>query len=442
MKVVSLSIILLCIAISIMNLGKTNKVTRDAEPIILEIPMMDVMNHGKGIENAEELKQFDPKNRTDPWALTWKTIFAENESISLEKMRQASSVDYYACCGLGHRLSKNADAYYIASRKLNFSFRTQWGKCDETEVHQHLFGPQPPSLLPLNVSTGSTVKLRNNVYGFKKLIRSGNEESCEKDCGGDKFASDVEYFQSLADRFRMRHKVDDFVRDNRFHEHTVLGMHIRAGNNETGDFTKKNRGIRDPLQWVNDVVSQLLNFTKQQQLPKPPLLYVATDTPSMVTMFNESLTNVIPVIQYEQKRTPEGSGVLFGGKPKDSGSDCLSGWEDAVIDIMLLGRSDIAIAARPSSFIQTLPLTLALSRKENLTTPSYCEFNYNATSMRCFHSYHDWCCHGTSAFTMAGFSNRYESRHVPFESYNYTILQRPIKFEMHASNYLPYDYPQ
>jgi len=406
------------------------------------VDLVENHNHIAGASTPQEPNSVDDQiNRNESWALVWKQFFGGNQNQSLEKIRQASSVDHYTCCGLGHRLSKNADAYYVASRKLNFSLRTNWGTCDDTEVHQYLFGPQPPSSLPFNTSIGLTVRLQNNVYGFKKLIRSGDEESCEANCLDDKFNSDLEYFQSLAERFRMKRKVDDFVKQHRFHEHTVLGMHIRAGNNETGNFAKKNRGIREPEKWVNNVVSQLLNLT-QRQLPKPPLLYVATDTPKMVSMLNKSLKNIMPVIEYHQRRPPEGTGVLFGTAAKNSGSDCLTGWEDATMDVMLLGRSDIAIAARPSSFIQTLPLTFALSRGENVTTPSYCEFDYNATSMRCFQSFHDWCCHGTSDFSMNGFGVRYESRHVPFGSYNYSIRSRPHNFSMSPFKYLPYDYPQ
>jgi hypothetical protein len=40
-----------------------------------------------------------------------------------------SSVDYMACCGAGHRLSKMADAMFLA-RRLNFTLRGYWGYCD------------------------------------------------------------------------------------------------------------------------------------------------------------------------------------------------------------------------------------------------------------------------------------------------------------------------
>lgn len=48
-----------------------------------------------------------------------------------------SSVDYMACCGAGHRISKMADAYYLAQR-LNFTLRGYWGYCDTVATSGHL----------------------------------------------------------------------------------------------------------------------------------------------------------------------------------------------------------------------------------------------------------------------------------------------------------------
>jgi sensor c-di-GMP phosphodiesterase-like protein len=52
--------------------------------------------------------------------------------------RNVSSIDYMACCGAGHRLSKMSSAHYLAQR-LNFSLRTFWGYCDgKTEVFRYV----------------------------------------------------------------------------------------------------------------------------------------------------------------------------------------------------------------------------------------------------------------------------------------------------------------
>jgi hypothetical protein len=56
---------------------------------------------------------------------------------SLEYAKSRSSVDYMACCGAGHRLSKMADAYYLANQ-LQFALRAFWGYCDTSDRNGHL----------------------------------------------------------------------------------------------------------------------------------------------------------------------------------------------------------------------------------------------------------------------------------------------------------------
>lgn len=53
----------------------------------------------------------------------------ENRFVEDVPMQNISSVDYMACCGAGHRISKTADANYLA-RVLNFTLRSFWGFCD------------------------------------------------------------------------------------------------------------------------------------------------------------------------------------------------------------------------------------------------------------------------------------------------------------------------
>ena len=67
-----------------------------------------------------------------------------NNNVNVDAASQTSSVDYMACCGAGHRISKMADAYYLAQR-LNFTLRAYWGYCDTvattgqyTEVFQYV----------------------------------------------------------------------------------------------------------------------------------------------------------------------------------------------------------------------------------------------------------------------------------------------------------------
>jgi hypothetical protein len=70
------------------------------------------------------------------------TAAAPNDQL-LHLADAAASVDYMACCGAGHRLSKMSEANYLAKR-MGFSLRTFWRYCNDdekniqTEVFQYV----------------------------------------------------------------------------------------------------------------------------------------------------------------------------------------------------------------------------------------------------------------------------------------------------------------
>jgi hypothetical protein len=70
------------------------------------------------------------------------TLWSDTSNVTLQSVNaivntNISSVDYMACCGAGHRISKMADAYYLAKR-LKFTLRGYWGYCDTAETTGHL----------------------------------------------------------------------------------------------------------------------------------------------------------------------------------------------------------------------------------------------------------------------------------------------------------------
>jgi hypothetical protein len=322
-------------------------------------------------------------------------------------------------------------------------------KYRKQEVSQYLFGPQPPSMVENVTSTGFAVKLHNEVFGFKKLIREGNAtEGGECKCVMDKYHSDVEYYQLLRDRFRLKDQVLAFV-DRTFRNHAVIGMHVRAGNNETGDFTNKNRVILDRETWVQNMVRRLAKLTELSTAStKPPLLYIATDTPSMVTMFRTALQGIMPVIDFPQRRPEENKGVAFGGSTdfQQDGDDCLLNWENVVMDMMILSYADVIVAARPSSFSQSLPMILSYAREQKdrvFSNSTFCEINRNATDMRCYASFREWCCEGIGQFSLAGMPQRYDYLRVPKNVWSTTYKIRPRPRDLwreRTGDFLPYEY--
>jgi hypothetical protein len=244
-------------------------------------------------------------------------------------------------------------------------------------------------------------------------------------CHAEKAHRDAEFYQDLRDRFQHRRStVLDF-----YHSHLrktpatiVLGMHIRAGNGESGDFAQRGRNIDSISLWLEQLTDLILQAYREHRW-KDAVLFLATDTPYLVDQVSTLLLEkkrwdeaAITVVHRDQIRPTEGSGVFFGqhGNVESTGSDCLQGWEDTMIDMILLSHTDVVIAARPSSFTQSLPMSLVLATNSSTrrVDQPYCEVNTNATTMQCFSSFSDWCCRGRTEFSLQGIQ-RYDYLRMP-----------------------------
>jgi len=308
------------------------------------------------------------------------------------KLANLSSVDYSGCCGLGHRLSRMVNAAWIA-KKLGYGLHTFWGYCGkDTEIFQHLFGVQEKHHLINVTSTDKFLRFHNEVPGFRTLKRYGFNRSCW--CQEEQMNAHCEFYEDLRNRFRYKEQVDAFVKDM-FHGHTVLGMHIRAGNGEKGDFANKKRGIENLDEWVHQSALRIKELVFKEQWTEPPLLYIATDTPSLMGKFRGELEGVMPVIEFPQERRDEGEGIFFGERgntPIMTDYQCMRQWENAVTDMILLSYSDVLIAGRMSSFVQTMPMSLVFGRDQQKVTTPKCELNVDASWMTCSKTYMEWCC--------------------------------------------------
>jgi hypothetical protein len=373
-------------------------------------------------------------------------------------LEDLSSVDFFACCGIGHRLVRMSLAHFVAKQR-NFTLRGFWGWCGEkspVEVFSYLFRPYTADEVSHVTSRNTIIPFYNEVPGFDMLVRTNtnspnhnnhshsnhNITACA--CQQDKIDSDLEFYTSLRTRFRQTPSlvVDEFVQRH-FRNATVLGIHVRAGNGETGDFVHKGRTIDNPEAWVRHVCSLLQDFLSHQINPTtlrryPPVLYIATDTPSMIPLFRQQLLDdqvLLPVLDLPQQRQEQGKGVFFGealqvlNKGQEDGNNhnddddysaCLQGWTDTLTDMFLLSHADVVIAGKPSSFSQTLPMSLAFGRqhqRRKKVPQSYCEIIPQYTSistttntstnntttesswqeippkMTCFAEYLEWCCH-------------------------------------------------
>jgi hypothetical protein len=213
-------------------------------------------------------------------------------------------------------------------------------------------------------------------------------------CKQDEIDYNFRFYASLLERFRFRQQLAAFTEKHSYSRKTVIGIHIRAGNGETGDFERKKRQIGNEESFRNNVVERLRELIDTHEdvfRAKPPLLFIATDTQSMLDDFRETLNETMPVVDMPQHRPDEGAGVLFGelGKDKGEGEFCLRDWEETVTDMLLLAMSDVVVATRCSSFVHSMPINLAL-RRSDFPTP-FCEIS-NSGKLSCFESFMRWCC--------------------------------------------------
>jgi len=236
-----------------------------------------------------------------------------------------------------------------------------------------------------------------------------------------KAKSDEFFYRQLRSLFRFNDQVRAFSEKHRFSDRIVLGLHIRAGNGETGDFINKERGIRGDIDvWLVHAVKTIHQLTiqirsayerrdsdsktirKQLDLSLSPLIFLATDDPSLVNKLADATRSYnISTVAYPQRRVKQGKGVSFYKRKQedmtdisktnesthnntkndtntnnnndDDGDDnttaCHESWMNQFIDATLLGSADAVVAAQYSSFSQAVPLLTVLA--ESIISHSY-----------------------------------------------------------------------
>ncbi|CAB9529251.1 expressed unknown protein [Seminavis robusta] len=316
------------------------------------------------------------------------------EPIPIEEM---SVLDYYACCGLGHRLCRMAVAYHASHYILGFRLRVVWGYCGETEVFQHLFREETPAELQAYVkSKGQYYRTDNEITGYWPLKH--------KYCVAEELHAYYEFFAELMDRYRYKDKIQQFVQDN-FENRLAIGIHVRDGNGEKGDFAEKNRQMGvTPEEWVEKVSAHILKYletAKQdnggQELPQP-VLFVATDNQDYVGLFRKQLVGQITIAQWAPEHHQQAGTGVFLGQGQEEGLDedtCFGKWKATLGDMMLLASTDVLIAGQFSSFSQSMPLNVVLGKpkeQKKLSRP-YCEVHGEGKWFDCYEDQMDWCTH-------------------------------------------------
>eukprot|EP00977_Amphora_coffeiformis_P009982 scaffold2335_cov175-Amphora_coffeaeformis.AAC.9 len=369
-----------------------------------------------------------PTNRTpSPHPAT-----SMDTTVSTEVFRLA----YNGFAGLGHRLMRMAAAYHLAKTLNLTQFTASWGsECGrnnvgDPDIFHHLFGRQDMTVIPSNEHLFSWLNTSRGVPLFypndtrKRYLLIGNEvpgyshhlamkwlKILTKNGFHGKQESDIEFYTQLQKRFRFKNKAMSFMKNHSFWNHTMIGLHVRAGNGEKGDFTHKRRGIDDLDRWVSNVAILLQQLqtttTCIKNVTKEPLkIFLATDTPSVLGKLRSATRQMdIDVIIFEQNRVEEGKGVSFLKQVWEENAEkmCHQGWVDQFMDIVLLSHCDMVVAGRYSSFTQSMPLTMmtALSvnsnrpyftddQEEDRTCRAFCEIGEDGDMMECYSNYTEW----------------------------------------------------
>lgn len=310
----------------------------------------------------------------------------------LQSSPEPNRVIHVGQFGLGHRLSKLSAAAHLAGRFEVPILQVQWDDCHRNDLFGTLFGRsdvpiQPFSKMP---KRGKKILVRNDVNGYYagqayKNFRIPIDESIRRKWE-DKLESDQKFFGYLRDHFSYMKNVLDFQKQHGWDTHHVVGVHIRAGNGESGHFAEAQRNtITD-----RSVISQALQTFVQDYIGEKPLLvFVATDTIEWVDILHEALTNT-PVVSLPQVRVEQGNGVSFSSWKNDT-ERCLAGWVASASDMFLLAASNTLIATTRSTFTQILPLPLVLS-----SNGKFCELRADGR-IACFRKLQEWLFNETTA---------------------------------------------
>ena len=361
--------------------------------------------------------------------------------------RASNKVVYVGKYGLGHRLGKMAGAFHVAQKlQSNVSQSTpllvlpmeiQWGVCQDGDLEEdkggkifdYLFGSniiligkrstQKQSTAGSEVamnkqrSTPKELWIRNDCHGYYigqsyKNLRipiPSNYLIDEPSLSPwfHKMDSDAKLFRRLQKRFlKMHSEPIEFMEQHKFQDHTVLGLHIRAGNGETEHFVSANRTVINEEKFLQNILRLLETFLqriKETSANKPPLLFLATDTPTVIPIIESAAkTWNVPVATFPQPQLPPSAGVTYSAVKV--GQPCLIAWRAMMADTVLLSHADVLIAGMRSSFTQIMPMSMVLNGiislkneiqlQSTTVVPRFCEVSSTGLAMTCVQDRHSW----------------------------------------------------
>lgn len=340
-----------------------------------------------------------------------------------DRARRTSPLDfrYVGVAGLGHRLIRMSSAYHLASALRVPSMDVVWrGYCPKQarsmpNIFHLLFGNEPFAISSSNsaladaifpfVNHGSAsslldyvhsapnstknnqLKLINEVEGYTHMYEAEDIKGLKPPFYG-KIATDFEFYSRLMDRYTHRTNVDQMLAPYA-NKHTIIGIHIRAGNGEVGDFEKfRQLGQGNLTGWMHNLTMLLEHdmLSNENLLirGKPPVIFLATDTPSVVEYFRINLGQSTQILITPQEFPSQGEGVSYNRDHKNL-TMCLDSWKSQMMDMVALSEyADILISGQYSSFTQSLPVSRILN--DETKRRFFCDVDRLAMGLKCYDS--------------------------------------------------------
>ena len=343
--------------------------------------------------------------------LKWLQV-QRHHSTNLTTEEEPIRLVYRAMNGLGHQLARLSSAYHLAMLyHIPNVYPTANPVCGGSiyTIYNHLIGEGPlivniplhaenrsslllfntslpwgwPNLTLVNETTFHLLSMKkqqmpkrdinliNEVPGYAHAMHDVTWKPYgyhERDNFYGKIQSDYQFYHQLMLLFEHKHKsrIEHVLENIRFTDHTVFGLHIRAGNGEGGDFKLKQRGIPNIDKWIERVVNLLCGYRHQHShyfTRKPLLIYVGTDTGSAIDKLRSwsNATCQIPFVSAEQAYPDEGKSVTWSQKYDDN-DKCLKGWEDMFLDMFMFTRCNTVLGGTYSSFTQSAPLSFIMHK--------------------------------------------------------------------------------
>ena len=351
----------------------------------------------------------------------------ENQDISqssaaAKELRHTNNLLHDAEFGLGHRLTKMSSAWHL-TKALNLTrMEFRWVSCaGYPSIFPRLFGSSfidvpgtEEAAVTANAAgnVNKTVVIVNDVSGYYsgKNYKHHKVEFPHNSPFLDKLESDLEFYKLLRAKFNGRRNVTKFMQEYRFKEHFVIGLHLRLGNGEEFHFVESGRNVSNEYEFTYNLIDLIRSFLEKVEkthperfrneyereggcLPyhkrKTPLLFLATDSPKFIPIIgNMTQSFGVETIVFPQLRLESGVTLSLSKK----GKKCIHGWQCMIFDQILLSYSDVLIAARPSTFTQTLPMSLVFDHGDSRSNsgPHFCEVSDSALTMVCLEDVRTW----------------------------------------------------